>query len=87
LQLSHQVIGAAMEVHRLIGPGLLESVYEVALCKELWLRGIGVERQVSVPVSYKGQTLDCHVKLDLLIEKSVVVEVKAIDKIMSIHTA
>jgi GxxExxY protein len=87
LQLSHQVIGAAMEVHRLIGPGLLESVYEVALCKELWLRGIGVERQVSVPVSYKGQTLDCHVKLDLLIEKSVVVEVKAIDKLMSIHTA
>jgi len=55
LALSHDVIGAAIEVHRLIGPGLLESVYEMALCRELWLRGIAVERQVSVPVNYKGE--------------------------------
>jgi len=67
--------------------GLLESVYELALCRELWLKGVGVERQVSVPVSYKGKSLDCHVKLDLLIDKSVVVEVKAVDKLTSIHTA
>jgi len=65
----------------------LKSVYELALCRELWLKGVGVERQVSVPVSYKGKSLDCHVKLDLLIDKSVVVEVKAVDKLTSIHTA
>ncbi|MBA3444922.1 MAG: GxxExxY protein [Gemmatimonadales bacterium] len=87
LGLSHDIIGAAIEVHRVIGPGLLESVYELALCRELWLKGVGVERQVSVPVSYKGKSLDCHVKLDLLIDKSVVVEVKAVDKLTSIHTA
>ena len=87
LAMSQVIIGAAIEVHRVIGPGLLESVYEVALCRELWLRGLNVERQVSVPVSYKGQTLDCHVKLDLLIEQSVVVEVKAVDKLVPIHTA
>ena len=87
LALSHQIIGSAIEVHRLMGPGLLESVYEVALCKELWLRGITVERQVSVPVRYKGESLNCEVKLDLLVEKSVVVEVKAVDKLISIHTA
>ena len=87
LVLSHAIIGSAIEVHRLMGPGLLESVYEVALCKELWLRGISVERQVSVPVSYKGESLNCEVKLDLLVEKSVVVEVKAVDKLISVHTA
>ena len=87
MALSHEIIGAAIEVHRAIGPGLVESVYEVALCRELWLRGMGVERQVSVPVSYKGQILECHVKLDLLIERSVVVEVKSVEKLISIHTA
>jgi GxxExxY protein len=87
LMLSHKIIGAAIEVHRVIGPGLLESVYEVALCRELWQRGVDVERQVSVPVRYKGETLGCHVKLDLLIGRTVVVEVKAVDKLTSIHTA
>ncbi len=87
LTLSHKIIGAAIEVHRVIGPGLVESVYEMALCRELWLKGFNVERQVSVPVTYKGVSLDCHVKLDLLIEKSVVVEVKAVEKLVSIHTA
>jgi GxxExxY protein len=87
LALSYEIIGSAIEVHRLIGPGLLESVYEVALCKELWLRGISVERQVSVPVSYKGEGLNCEVKLDLLIDKLIIVEVKAVDKLISVHTA
>jgi GxxExxY protein len=87
LSLSYTIIGSAIEVHSLIGPGLLESVYEAALCKELWLRGISVERQVSVPVSYKGESLNCEVKLDLLVEKSVVVEVKSVDKLISVHTA
>jgi len=87
LALSHQVIGAAIEVHRLIGPGLLESVYEVALCKELWLRGVAVERQVRVPVNYKGESLNCHVKLDLLVERTLIVEVKTVDKVIPVHRA
>jgi GxxExxY protein len=85
--LSYAIIGSAIEVHRLLGPGLLESVYEIALCRELWLRGISVERQVSVPVNYKGEILNCEVKLDLLVEKHVVVEVKAVEKLIAVHTA
>jgi GxxExxY protein len=65
LLVSHQIIGAAIEVRRLIGPGLLESVYEAALCKELRLRGLLVDRQVPVSVTYKGEILDCQLKLDL----------------------
>jgi GxxExxY protein len=87
LALSHAVIGAAIEVHREIGPGLLEAVYERALCRELWRRGLRVERQISVPITYKGELLDCQVKLDLLIEETVIVEVKTVDKLISIHTA
>jgi GxxExxY protein len=74
-------------VHRLIGPGLIESVYELALCRELWLRGIGVERQVGVPVKYKGLSLGCHIKLDLLVEKSIIVEVKSVQRLVSVHRA
>jgi GxxExxY protein len=87
LALSHQIIGAAIEVHRLVGPGLLESVYEAALCKELRLRGLLVDRQVVVPVSYKGEILDCHVKLDLLVNRKAIVEVKAVDTLVYVHKA
>jgi len=87
LALSHQIIGAAIEVHRLIGPGLLESVYESALCKELRLKGLTVDRQVSVPVNYKGEILDCHVKLDLLVGGTVIVEVKAVEALIYVHKA
>jgi GxxExxY protein len=87
LALSYEVIGAAIEVHRLLGPGLLESVYETALCKELELRGISVERQVSVPVVYKGTPLECSLKLDLLIERIILVEVKSVEKLVDIHKA
>jgi len=87
LALSHQIIGAAIEVHRLIGPGLLESVYESALCKELRLKGLTVDRQVSVPVNYKGEILDCHVKLDLLVGGTVIVEVKAVEGLLYVHKA
>jgi GxxExxY protein len=87
LALSYQVIGSAIEVHRLVGPGLLESVYEMALCKELWLRGINVERQIEVPVLYKGCILESNVKLDLLIERTVIVEVKSVERIINIHRA
>jgi GxxExxY protein len=87
LATSHEVIGAAIEVHRLIGPGLLESVYEVALCTELRLRGITVDRQISIPVNYKGEVLDCYMKLDLLVEQSIIVEVKSVDKLIPVHRA
>jgi GxxExxY protein len=87
LALSHEVIGAAIEVHRILGPGLLESVYELALCKELWLRRISVERQVDVPIRYKGRSLDCSVRLDLLVQRNIIVEVKSIENISNIHKA
>src|SRR4051812_48300957 len=87
LALSHELIGAAIEVHRFLGPGLLESVYELALCKELWLRDIPVQRQVEVPVLYKGRPLDCTVKLDLLVHNNIIVEVKSVEKISTVHKA
>jgi GxxExxY protein len=87
LALSHQIIGAAIEVHRHIGPGLLESVYEAALCRELRLKGLLVDRQVSVPVKYKGEVLDCHIKLDLLVDRKVIVEVKAVETLIFVHKA
>ncbi len=85
--LTHAVIGAAIEVHRVMGPGLLESVYEVALCRELRLRGIVVDRQISIPVNYKGEVLDCYLKLDLLVEKRIIVEVKSVEKLIPVHRA
>jgi GxxExxY protein len=77
----------SIEVHRLLRPGLLESVYEVALCRELLLRGVAFERQVSVPVHYKGESLNCQVKLDLLVTENVIVEVKAVERLLSVHRA
>jgi GxxExxY protein len=87
LALSHEVIAAAIEVHRIVGPGLLESVYELALCKELWLRRVAVERQIEIPMSYKGRPLGCNVKLDLWIERCIIVEVKSVERITNIHKA
>jgi GxxExxY protein len=85
LGVSHEIIGAAIEVHRHLGPGLLESVYEAALCKELRLRGMKVERQIGVPVTYKNEVLDCCLKLDLLVNDTIIVEVKSVDKLLSVH--
>ncbi len=75
-ELSHSIIGAAIEVHRILGPGLLEDLYEDALCHELTLRGHTVIRQVQVPVTYKGKTLASPLKLDLLVDDLVIVECK-----------
>ncbi len=87
-ELSYQIIGSAIEVHKeLGGPGLLESIYEEALCRELTLRDIPHARQVDVPVFYKGQQLDTHFRLDLLVGNLVVVEVKAVESIIAIHLA
>lgn len=85
--LSHGIVGAAIEVHRHLGCGLLESVYEAALCRELSLRGITAERQVHVPLEYKGLPLDLSVRLDLLVQRLVVVEVKSVDRLLPIHRA
>jgi GxxExxY protein len=87
LALSHEIVGSAIEVHRFIGPGLLESIYEGALSRELTLRNISFERQVALPVNYKGQLLDCSVKLDLLVDKTVIGEVKAVEKLITVHRA
>ena len=81
------IIGAAIEVHRVLGPGLLESAYEECLCHELYLRGLSFERQVALPVSYKGLQLDCGYKIDVIVEREVVVELKAIEKVLPVHEA
>lgn len=85
LALSYELIGAAIEVHRVLGPGLLESIYEAALCRELSLRNIRYIRQKRLPVIYKEQLLDCELRLDLLVEDAIIVEVKALEKLMPIH--
>ncbi len=79
-EISEQVIGAAIEVHRELGPGLLESVYEEALCHEFHLCGIAFERQTAVPIAYKGVKLASDLRLDLLVEGKVIVDVKAKEK-------
>ena len=86
-QLTGAIIGAAIEVHRALGPGLLESAYEECLCKELTLRRIPFERQRSLPVQYKGLNLDCGYRLDLLVADTVVVENKAVENLLPIHEA
>lgn len=86
-QFSHQVVGAAIEVHRHLGPGLLESAYEECLCLELKMREVPFERQVPQPVSYKGAVLDCSYRLDLLVGGLMIVELKAVDKMESIYDA
>ncbi|MFQ5764390.1 MAG: GxxExxY protein [Rhodospirillales bacterium] len=86
-ELTEKVIGASIEVHRALGPGLLESSYEECLCHELTLRGVLFERQVPLPVEYKGVKLDCGYRLDLLVDNAVVVELKAVERIEPIHEA
>jgi len=86
-ELSSQIIGAAIEVHKLLGPGLLESAYEECLCHELGLRGVFFERQKPLPVIYKGKTLDCGYRLDIVVEKKILVELKSCEKTEPIHEA
>ena len=79
--------GAAIEVHRHLGPGLLESAYEECLCHELHLRGIEFRRQIDLPVEYKGLKLDCGYRLDLMVHEEVVVELKCVEKVLPVHEA
>lgn len=81
------VIGAAIEVHRIVGPGLLESAYEECLCHELHLRGMSFLRQVPLPVTYKGIHLDCGYRIDLIVNDAIILELKCIDHILPVHEA
>lgn len=86
-EITEVIIGCAIEVHRELGPGLLESAYEECLCYELSMRNIPLERQVMLPVVYKGNRLESVYRIDLLIDKKVVVELKSIEKLLPIHDA
>jgi GxxExxY protein len=86
-QLSNKIIGAAIEVHKAIGPGLLESAYEECLCHELNLRGVSYERQKPLPLEFKGRKLDCTYRLDVVVEKQVILELKSCERIEPIHEA
>jgi len=86
-ELSKQIIGVAIEVHRLMGPGLLESAYEECLCRELFLRSIPFERQVRLPLEYKGIALDCGYKMDIVVGGLVVLELKSAEALDAIHEA
>ena len=85
--LTEIITGSVIEVHRALGPGLLESAYEQCLCHELSLRKIPFERQFQLPVKYKGILLDCGYRIDILVDKRVVVELKAIDRLAPVHDA
>jgi len=85
--LTSQIIGAAIDIHKALGPGLLESVYEECLCHELNLRKIVFDRQVPIPVTYKNVKLDCGYRLDILVENSVILEIKSCDSLSPIHEA
>jgi GxxExxY protein len=85
--LTGEVIGAAIEVHKTLGPGLLESAYEECLCREFDLKGLSYERQKELPVEYKGVKLDCSYRLDIVVAKSVILELKACESLEPIHEA
>jgi len=86
-ELTDRIIGASIEVHRCLGPGLLESAYEECLCYELSSMGLRFQRQVHLPVNYKGLKLDCAYKLDLLVEDQVIVELKSSEDTARVHSA
>jgi GxxExxY protein len=86
-KLTETIIGGAIAVHRGIGPGLLESAYEECLCFELSDAGLGFERQVQLPVSYRGVKLDCGYRMDIVVEDRVIVEVKTVERFAAVHEA
>jgi GxxExxY protein len=86
-QLTHEIIGAAIAVHRELGPGLLEAVYEECLCHELSLRGLAFDRQKPIPVVYRGTKLDCGYRADIVVSGRVIVEIKAVANVAPIHEA
>jgi GxxExxY protein len=85
--LTEKIIGLAIEVHRQLGPGLLETAYEECLCFELKQSGLMVERQASLPIIYKSVRLECAYRLDIVVERQVIVEIKAVERLLPIHEA
>ena len=86
-ELTRTIIGAAIEVHRVLGPGLLESVYEKCLIHLLQLKGLKIKSQQKVPIIFRGLYLDCDLRFDLLVEDSIIGEIKAIDGFLPVHEA
>jgi GxxExxY protein len=86
-QISSKIIGASIEVHKQLGPGLLESTYETCLAYELKQKGLKVDRQIALPVIYKDVKLDAGYRIDLLVENKVIVEIKSVEALVDIHTA
>lgn len=85
--LSGEILDASITVHREMGPGLLESIYELCLMKELQLRGIFAENQIPVPLFYKGEDLNKNYRIDILVEKEIIIELKAVEYILPVHEA
>jgi GxxExxY protein len=86
-EITNEIIGAAIDVHRELGPGLLESAYEACLCYELSERQIPFARQVAIPVTYKSVRIDCGYRADIIVAENVVVELKAVDSVSDLHRA
>jgi len=86
-RITESIIGAAIEVHRSLGPGLLESAYQACLAREMALRGLGFEQEMPLHLEYKGLQLDCGYRLDFLVENTVIVELKTVDALQPIHEA
>jgi GxxExxY protein len=86
-ELAKEIFLASLEVHKIMGPGLLESVYEMCLLRELQLRNISAECQVTIPLQYKGFNLSKEYKIDILVEKQIIIELKSIDSILPVHEA
>jgi GxxExxY protein len=84
---SRRVIGCAIEVHRTLGPGLLESIYEACLCRELFREGLAFVRQQRLPVIYKGEPIDCDLIVDVVVEASLILEIKSVHAIHPLHEA
>jgi GxxExxY protein len=86
-ELTHEVIGAAIEVHKQLGPGLLESTYEACLCRELHLRDVPFQRQIELPVEYKDLMLECGYRIDIVVDNKVLLELKAVESTAPVHEA
>lgn len=86
-KISGIILDSAIEVHRNLGPGLLESIYEICLEKELKLRNVSVERQVYLPVSYKNEILELNFRLDMLVENEIIIELKTVEELLPVHQA
>lgn len=85
--LSKIILDASIEVHKQLGPGLLESVYEICLCKELMNKEISYQRQVSLPIVYKNEKLDAEFRMDIVVENEIIIELKAVEEILPVHHA